>query len=49
MDFNEEEACVVPKNTEKYEVVEISSAAIVHAIYTAANEESHNASREVTC
>ena len=49
MDFNQEEACVVPKNTEKDKVVELSSVAIVHATYTAANEESYDASREVTC
>ena len=49
MDFNQEEACVVPKNTEKDEVVEISSVAIVHATYTAANKETYDASREVTC
>ena len=36
-DFNQEEACVVPKDTEKEEVLEITSDAIVHATDTATN------------
>ena len=47
-DFNQEEACVVPKDTEKDEVVAITFVAIVHGTDTATNEESNDASGEVT-
>ena len=46
--FNQEEACVVPNDTEKDEVVEITFVAIVHGTDTATNEESYDASGEVT-
>ena len=36
-DFSQEETCVVPKDTEKEEVLEITSDAIVHATDTATN------------
>ena len=39
-DFNQEEACLVPKDTEKDEVVEITPVAVVNATDTATNEES---------